>query len=153
MASKKCEFLKPKKSLEKNLKHPQVIAWRSLMRSCFFIYRFLEKALLKENCSIPRFQILFYLYFEGPHSAIDLSRKLFVTRGNISMFVRRLLREEIIEVSPETISEKRPLFCLTTRGRIDFEEIFPRHIDRVVSIMPSLPSKFLKILDQISQKK
>lgn len=147
-----CDFSKPKKSLEKKLQDPHVISWRLLMKACFSIYKSLEQALLKENCSIPRFQILFYLYFEGPHSAIDLSRKLFVTRGNISTFVKRLLSEQIIEISSLSKSEKRPLYCLTKKGKQNFESIFPSHIERVICLMPKLPANFLAILNKIAPK-
>lgn len=102
------------------------------------VYRKLERGLNQEGCTISRFQILFHLYFEGNLPATGIAEKLFVTRGNISMFIRRLQEEKLVMVSKESPSAKRPLYCLTAAGIELFEDIFPRHIRRVKSSMPVL---------------
>ena len=82
---------RPNKSkLTKLLKRPEVESWRTLMGTFQTVYRALEQALLREQCSISRFQILFLIYFYGPLSASDIAQKLCVTRGNISTFLNRL---------------------------------------------------------------
>ena len=140
-----------KRKLEMLLELSEVRSWRSLMGAYQSIYRQLERALLTENCSIPRFQILFYLYFEGPTTGVELSRKLFVTRGNISTFLRRLQADGILK-KPEEGAKKRQLLQLTDHGKKTFEDLFPRHIDRVRSLMPPLDVKTLeKLRDTVDQ--
>jgi len=117
------------------LDEPEVISWRALLEAFRVIYRQLENALLMEECSIPRFQILFHLYFDGPLAASVIAKRLFVTRGNMSMFVKRLLADKLIEPAYEGRSKGRPAFRLTSRGAVLFEEIFPRHIKRVRRLM------------------
>ena len=116
------------------------------------VYRQLEKALLQEGSSIPRFQILFYLYFEGECSQIYISKKLFVTRGNISMFFKRLLAEKLIIISEKTIDDKRHNYRLTNKGKLYFEKLFPKHIKRVKKFMPILKSDVVKILKSIKSE-
>jgi len=112
------------------------------------IYGALENSLLKEeSCSVSRFQILFFLYFNGPLSAAEIARQLFVTRGNISMFLKRVREDGLVTVSKLTRSEKRPLFCLTPKGTRFFEEVFPRHVRRVKLLAPQLDAKTIKKLN------
>lgn len=134
------------------LDEPEVISWRALMRAFQTIYGQLEKALLAEDdCSISRFQILFNLYFEGPMSASKIASKLLVTRGNISMFLRRLQADGLIEEVRLASSQKRPLFGLTKKGVAMFEGLFPRHIGRVRRLMPALPESYLVTLRKIPE--
>ena len=108
------------------------------MRAFHSVYQPLEQALLQEGCSIPRFQILFHLYFSPPFGAAQLARELFVTRGNISTFLKRLQSEGLITISKESPSQGRPLYILTAKGKALFEDLFPRHIKRVRNLMPVL---------------
>lgn len=115
------------------------------------IFSKLEKGLIAEDCTISRFQILLVLYFEGPLSAAEVSRRLLVTRGNMSMFLKRLKADGLIQEAPGSKSEKRPLVCLTAEGIDLFESVFPRHIERVKRFMPALDAQMIKKLQSISE--
>lgn len=139
--------------LEALLSQREIQSWRALMAAFQAIYGTLENSLLKEeDCSVSRFQILFFLYFQGPLPAVDIARKLFVTRGNISMFLKRVREDGLVTVSKLTKSQKRPLFCLTAKGTNFFEEIFPRHVRRVRLLMPRLDRKTLKLLQDTAKR-
>ena len=142
---------KSKPKLAALLQSPEVDSWRALMRAFQSIYQQLEKSLLVEDCSISRFQILFVLYMEGPLPAVKIARRLLVTRGNISTFIKRLHADELIMpivIKPE---QKRPFFQLTAKGRDLFESLFPRHIERVKKLMKPLSKEVLQTLDEISK--
>ncbi len=147
------QVMKPggKNPLRALLDEPEVKSWRTLMAAFQTIYRQLEKALLLEECSIPRFQILFFLYFEGPLPAVEIAKKLFVTRGNISMFLKRLQLDGLIKQVRIETTQKRPFFELTKKGVRKFEGIFPLHIGRVKRLMPPLNRSFLELLRKISE--
>jgi len=138
-----------KNDLENLLLEESVISWRILMKAFLGVYQSLEKKLLKEECSIARFQILFYLYFDGPLAASCLAKKLFVTRGNISMFLKRLEKEKLINLKLVQPLSKRTFVNLTTKGRVFFEKIFPPHIKRVKYLMPALGAELLNELENI----
>lgn len=112
----------------------------------------LEKGLKKDGFHVSRFQILFFLYFGGPLSAADLARHLLVTRGNISMFLKRLERDRQIRVCPSSPSMRRPVYRLTKRAETIFETIFPKHIARVQKLAPALPPSMTKALLRLGQK-
>lgn len=133
------------------LEQPEVASWRILMNAFQALYQTFEEALLKEGCSYSRFQLLFFLYFEGSLAPVDLSRKMLVTRSNISTFLKRMTQDGFVTECPESSSTKRPCYRLTVKGRTFFEGIFPAHISRVVSVMPKLPKTQLTVLRQISE--
>ncbi len=110
----------------------------------------LERALMAEGCSVSRFQILFYLYFEGDLPAVEIARKLLVTRGNITMFLRRMESDGLIKpIVPA--GQKRPLFTLTKKGAVLFERILPPHIERVRKLAPTLDQNALRQLRAVKR--
>jgi len=134
------------------LDEPEVRTWRAIMEAFQLTFVQLQKGLMEEGLHVSRFQILFYLYFEGSMSAVDLSRKLLVTRGNVSTFIKRLEKDSQISVCPTSTSMSRPLYRLTENAEKWFEEIFPRHIRRVKLLVPSLPGNTLSTLKKIGRK-
>ncbi len=140
------------KELRALLEYSEVQSWRALMYAFKAIFTRLEKGLMTEGCSVSRFQILFYLYFEGELPAIAIARKLVVTRGNITMFLRRMESDGLIKpVIPP--GQKRPVFALTKKGITLFERIFPPHIDRVRKFAPSLTQDTLRLLKSVSESR
>lgn len=125
------------KKMRPLLEYPEVKSWRALMTAFKTIFSELEKGLMAEGCSVSRFQILFYLYFEDAMAAVEIARKLVVTRGNISMFLRRMETDGLIQKRVPK-GQKRPLYSLTAKGTSFFEDIFPPHIRRVRSLAPVL---------------
>lgn len=136
------------KELSAMLKFPEVQSWRALLSAFSTILAQLEKGLQSDDCSVSRFQILFYLYFEGHLPAVTIARKLYVTRGNISMFLRRLESDGLIKPMLAK-GQKRPTFCLTRKGVQFFERIFPPHISRVRRLAPALGQDTIKTLTAI----
>lgn len=134
------------------LDDPQVESWRSLMAAFQAVYTRLESALrAEEQCSIPRFQIFFYLFFEGPLPASEIAKRLLVTRGNISTFLKRLESDGVIRPARADAAKKRPRLELTSQGATQFEQLFPRHIRRVKNLMPALPLGCLNLPHQIAR--
>lgn len=145
------EHLPPSREVLKLLEYSEVQSWRALMYAFKGIFAVLERGLIAEGCSVSRFQILFYLYMEGELAAVDIARKLVVTRGNISMFLRRMESDGLVKpkISP---GHKRSVYVLTRAGRSFFESIFPEHIKRVRSTAPKLPQDTVKALIEVSRR-
>jgi len=131
------------------LNHPHVQSWRAIMNAHQKIYRFLETELLKNNCSIPRFQIFFYLYFHGPISSIELAQLMHVTRGNVSTFITRLVADKLVYLVTTQERGGKKLIHLSNKGKEQFESFFPEHIQRVIKIAPELSQSAINKLNQI----
>jgi len=150
--TKSASLSQKQRVLGKLLEYPEVLSWRALMSAFTAIFTRLEKGLMAEGCSVSRFQILFYLYFEGNLPAIAIARKLVVTRGNITMFLRRMESDRLIKpVIPS--GQKRPVFTLTKKGTAFFEKIFPPHIDRVRKLAPILGQDTMRLLRAVGQSR
>lgn len=132
-------------NLNKLLSDPKVKSWRAIMHSFKSILTDLEKGLSKNNCSLSRFQILFLLYFEPKQAAVELAKNMYVTRGNMSQFIKRMEKDKLIQSLIEPDS-KRPVYCLTDKGKLLFEALLPGHIQRVKAKAPQLSSKTIKDL-------
>lgn len=143
----------PKKiaSMRALLDDPQVQSWRAIMGAFQAVLVELEKGLMADGLHVSRFQILFYLYFEPPLSAAEIARKLLVTRGNISMFLRRLEKDKQIVVCPTSPSMQRPLYRLSEEAERQFEKTFPNHIKRVKKLVPALPKNILQSLQKLGK--
>lgn len=146
------ERIKPKeyKQMRSLLTHPSVRSWRAIMGAFQTVLYELEKGLMSEGFHLSRFQIFLNLYFDGPLSAADLARRLFVTRGNVSTFLKRLERDKHIMVCASSRSQSRPLYRLTLKAEKIFEDIFPRHIQRVKGLVPELPESLVEKLTILS---
>ena len=114
-----------------------------------YLYQAFGEALLKDGCTYSRFQLLFFLYFEGSLAPIELSRRMLVTRSNMSMFLKRMIADGLVTECPESSSVKRPCYMLTAKGVMLFERLLPAHIKRVRKAMPVLPSNTVKILQDL----
>lgn len=132
------------------MEFPEVKSWRALMMAFKAIFSQLEKGLMAEGCSVSRFQILFNLYFDGEMPAVEIARKLVVTRGNISTFLRRMESDGLIRKRIPK-GQKRPLYSLTERGNGFFEAILPAHIGRVRRLAPKLSAETISLLTQKSR--
>lgn len=148
--NRKIEHRSKENHLRRLFLEPEVKSWRQLMVAFQTIFTQLEKGMTSDGFSISRFQVLLMLYFEGPLSAVDISRRLLVTRGNMSMFLKRLMSDDLVCISSQSKSKTRPLYSLTSLGNERFEDLFPRHIKRVKKLMPRLPAETLKVLKDIT---
>lgn len=142
------EIYKPKEDLINLLNTPEVKSWRTLMVAFQSIYTVLEKELNSENVSVSRFQILFHLYFDGNHKATDLSKRLLVTRANMSMFLKRMESDGLIKFVFQD-NQKRPEVAISNKGILFFESLFPRHIRRVKKLVKPFSSATLGELNNI----
>lgn len=144
------QSVQKKDRLRDLLETDEVRSWRSIMGAFKKILAPLEEGLSKEGWGLSRFEILFQLYFEGPMPAVEIAKRLLVTRGNISTFLKRLQKDELVRAVPIVAGGKRVEFTLTPKGKKIFEKIFPRHIQRVKQHCPPLDAKTIRSLHQIS---
>lgn len=140
-----------KAKLVKLIESNEIKSWRILMSTFQGVYVNLEKGLAEKEVSVPRFQVLFCLYFEGRASASALSRKLLVTRSNMSMFLRRMESDGLICFDIPK-GQKRPEIKLTTKGSKFFEEIFPEHAARIKKVVHSFAPQTLMDLEKVKQR-
>jgi len=140
-----------KAKLKQIIDRADIKSWRLLMSAFQSVYSQLEKGLANEGVSVSRFQVLFYLYFEPRMKASELSRKLLVTRSNMSMFLRRMEADGLILFDLPS-GQKRPEVLLTPKGIRFFESIFPAHATRVGSLVKPFGSQTIRDLEELQHR-
>jgi DNA-binding MarR family transcriptional regulator len=138
---------KNKDKLQKMLQDPRVMSWRLALNAVQSLYDQYEKKLMAVGSNMSRFEMLFFIYFSGPLSAIQLASKMRVSRGNISAFLKRLKSDGLIEPCKMTSTATRPKFILSSKGEEYFDGIFKLHLKHIkASVKPF--SK--KVIDEIT---
>jgi DNA-binding MarR family transcriptional regulator len=127
-----------RKKLEKLLDDPKVESWRLALNTVEELYDQFDKKLNEVNCNMSRFEMLFFIYFKGPLSAIQLAGQMRVSRGNISAFLKRLKVDGLIEACKISSTVSRPKFVLSDKGEKYFDEIFRLHIKQIKSVVRPL---------------
>lgn len=142
---------KPSKKMQSLLQKEKVHSWRELMTTFRMMWVYLEQGLIQEGYSLARCQIYFHLYFDGPLSAVELSRRLFVTRGNISTFIKRLFDDGLLIERPAREGSKRSVYLLSKKAVRQFEQMFPEHVQRIEKSMVSFNQRTLKQFKEIQR--
>ena len=138
------------KKLEEYLKDDEVISWINIIDCFQTIFSKLETGLTDDGLNVSRFQVLFNLYFNGNLNANALSKKLLVTRGNMSQLLKRMESDELISL--ESITGKKSInLKLTKDGRRLFETIFPKHIKRVKTLIIPLSEATLSEIQNLKK--
>ncbi|MBA2404996.1 MAG: MarR family transcriptional regulator [Bdellovibrionales bacterium] len=133
-----------KEKLESLLNTRTIISWRLALNTVEEVYSRLEDELVKHGCNMSRFEMLFLIYFSGPLSAIQLSQKMKVSRGNISSFIKRLLNDDLIAPCKITSTATRPKYSLSKGGEDFFEKILKIHLKHINKILTPLSETTLK---------
>jgi DNA-binding MarR family transcriptional regulator len=143
------KYAKKDKFLEL-LDNPKVKSWRMALNTVEALYSKFEEELSKFGCNMSRFEMLFFIYFDGPLSAIQLSEKMKVSRGNISAFVKRLLKDDLIAPCKISSTATRPKYSLSPQGEIFFEKIFKIHLKHIERLIHPLSTKTMNELSNWS---
>jgi MarR family 2-MHQ and catechol resistance regulon transcriptional repressor len=133
------------------LASPEINSWRTIMECYKEMFSYLSSWLAEEGCSISRFQILMYLYLEGPLAPSELADKLVTTRGNMTMFLRRIKNDQLIESVYPDPNARRAKISLTKHGERFIEDLLPHHINRVEELMRPLSKTSLKTMEEITE--
>lgn len=128
--------------LEKMLEDPKIVSWRLALNTVEELYDQFDKKLNEVGCNMSRFEMLFFIYFAGPLSAIQLAAKMRVSRGNISAFLKRLISDGLIEPCKMASTATRPKFVLSDKGEEYFTEIFKLHIKQIKASVHPFSEKF-----------
>jgi len=129
----------------------RIVGWSTIFATYKSIFNFLDCELQKKDCSISKFQILLNLYFNGPMTPVEISRKLNTSRANTTTFIKRILTKELIIPTHERGTLKRPAYKLTREGENYFEKLFPQHVSNVDRVMEILKPDFLQVLEKIQK--
>jgi MarR family 2-MHQ and catechol resistance regulon transcriptional repressor len=113
-------------------------AYIKVMRASLSLTDRLQDTLSKAGLTSGQFGVLEALHHLGSLCQRDLAAKLLVTAGNMTMLVRHLERDGLVRRRRNSADGRRLDVSMTARGRKLIEQVFPRHVARVVEEMSVL---------------
>jgi MarR family 2-MHQ and catechol resistance regulon transcriptional repressor len=91
----------------------------------------LERDIDSYGLSMETFQILEFLYNKGPHPIQKISDTFSIPSGSITYVVDKLEKKGFVERLPIPGDRRKTNVTLTGEGRSYFDNIFPKHAQKI----------------------
>ncbi len=112
-----------------------------------------EYETIKENGLTPtQFGVLEALYHKGDLRINELIEKILTTSGNITVVIKNLEKEGLIQRSSDPKDKRSYIISLTHKGEQFIEGILPKHIDNIGDIFKILSDEEKMTLKTILKK-
>ena len=112
-----------------------------------------EYQTIKESGLTPaQFGVLEVLYNKGDLKINELIEKILTTSGNITVVIKNLEKEGLIQKSADPKDKRSCIISLTDKGKQYIETILPKHIDNIRSIFEVLSNEEKRVLKDILKK-
>ncbi|MBU3804240.1 MAG: MarR family transcriptional regulator, partial [Candidatus Cellulosilyticum pullistercoris] len=92
------------------------------------------------------------LYNKGDLKINELIEKILTTSGNITVVIKNLEKEGLIQKSADPKDKRSCIISLTDKGKQYIETILPKHIDNIRSIFEVLSNEEKRVLKDILKK-
>ncbi len=131
---------------------PEVDAWVQLVRAYQLIMRRLEQALDAHGLSLPQFEVLAHLHFDGAITQNELAQRLLVTKGNVCGLIDRLEIAGLVGRSADLTDRRANRLRLTDEGAALLAEALPPHLALIKTMMGRLPTAELHTLCDLLER-
>lgn len=112
-----------------------------------------EYQTIKESGLTPaQFGVLEVLYNKGDLKINELIEKILTTSGNITVVIKNLEKEGLIQKSADPKDKRSCIISLTDKGKQYIETILPKHIHNIRSIFEVLSNEEKRVLKDILKK-
>ncbi len=111
-----------------------------------------HKHLEAAGLTFSQFAVMDALYHLGPLHLKQLAGKILKTSGNLTMVVGNLEKRGLVLRKQQASDRRFFSVHLTDKGRSAFEQVFPRHVQILVSEMSSLDAAEQEELGRLCRK-
>jgi DNA-binding MarR family transcriptional regulator len=128
--------------------------WLKLLKTSSNVEAVLRERLRREcGTTLPRFDVMSALdhHPDGLRMS-DLSSFLKVSNGNTTGIVNRLVEEDLIERTQDSIDRRAHKVCLTPNGKKEFEHLAQLHAQWIDDIMSPLSAEQSDTLISLLEK-
>jgi len=123
-----------------------------LMRSTESLNNRLNMHLAENKLTVSQFGVLESLLHVGPQNQRELGARLLKSGGNITMVIDNLCRNGWVERNPDPKDRRAMIISLTEEGSAFIEDIFPKHLERIVAEFKILEPEELEQLGALAKK-
>jgi MarR family transcriptional regulator, 2-MHQ and catechol-resistance regulon repressor len=126
--------------------------WVKLARAHSSFARLSKRDIAQYGLTEPQFAVLECLGHCGPLKQCDLSRKMLVSGGNMTVVVDNLEKEGLVQRADDPHDRRAFNVTLTPKGRHLFADIFTRHVGFVTRTASVLTEKEQEELGRLLRK-
>lgn len=106
----------------------------------------------KSGLTPAQFGVLDALYNKGDLRIYELIEKILTTSGNITVVIKNLEKDGLIEKKPDPEDKRSCIITITDKGKKIIEDVFPEHIKNIEGIFSVLTDEEKIILKTILKK-
>lgn len=113
-----------------------------------------EMHFARYGLSEPKFKALIHLYMAGDRGLIqsELSKKMLVSRANITGLLDRLEKEDMVVRSNDSLDKRAFRVCLTNRAFALMHAFLPVHNDYIHKVVSALDGHEKEVLISLIKK-
>ncbi len=126
--------------------------WVKLSRAHNTVSRLTKRDISRYGLTEPQFSVLECLGHCGPMKLCDLSRKMLVSGGNMTVVVDNLEKEGLVRRRDDPDDRRAYVVTLTPKGKKLFNEIFRQHAAFVVDTLSVIDEKEQEELSGLLKK-
>ena len=123
-----------------------------LQRASESLNTMLARQLAEFDLTISQFGVLELLHHKGPHNQKSIAQKLLKTGGNITLVIENLSKRNYVERRRCTEDRRNIYIDLSNEGRTLIEDVFPKHLAKVMSAFEDVSEGALQTLDDECKK-
>lgn len=127
-------------------------AYVKLVRADDALASVLRPALRRDGLTPGQLGVLEALLHLGPMSPGEVCEKLLTSPANLTTVIDGLERHGLVRRERSAEDRRRVRLSLTPKGRRTIEEIFPRHAERITSLMDALEPREQEELGRLCRK-
>ncbi len=104
--------------------------------------------------TMMQFAVLEVLYHKGDLKIGQIIEKILSTGGNMTVVINNLEKEGMVKKLPDPSDSRASIVCITQKGAIKVEEIFPEHVSDIKAGFEHLSHEekeaLIKLLKKVS---
>jgi len=106
-----------------------------LLRATNFIQEKIKEDVSKYDLNLSEFGALEVLYHKGPLPVQSICEKVLIANSSMSYVIENLIKKELIDKVKNPSDRRIHIVHLTKKGTMLFDEIYPKHLSYMRSII------------------
>lgn len=123
-----------------------------LLRATNFIQEKIKEDVSKHGLNLSEFGALEVLYHKGPLPVQSICEKVLIANSSMSYVIENLIKKALIEKVKDENDRRIHMVHLSEKGRELFDEVYPKHLVHMRSVIDVLDVSEEKELQRLLKK-
>ncbi|PKM66793.1 MAG: MarR family transcriptional regulator [Firmicutes bacterium HGW-Firmicutes-19] len=123
-----------------------------LLRATNFIQEKIKEDVSKYDLNLSEFGALEVLYHKGPLPVQAICEKVLIANSSMSYVIENLIKTQLIDKIKDPSDRRIHIVHLTDKGIMLFDEVYPKHLAHMRSVIDVLDENEEKELQSLLKK-